>query len=207
MMCILCHEREPVGRSFACGICFGGVRRDLITVQWAHGWLLAEMLAPPAAFRPGNLHAAAGSRPPFNLNQHDVRASIEAVVGSWARMISEEHVPALAGPASGKLPVVVTWLHARLPWCSDQSWFDELARELHELRQKAYSAAPWGRAREDKPLPCPSCGLLTLAQFSGDEWVMCRNELCQQAFTLAEYHGEVSAWWERANSRREVMAA
>ena len=210
MMCIACQQNPPYGlRSYLCGPCFGTIRRDLATIAWAHAWLGAELVALPASFRPGSLHAAAASRPPLSLGQHDMRVQIEAVLTSWARLTGEEMLPAQPRPRSGEVRIVAAWLgeRDRLSWISDQPWADEFARELRELRQQAYAVAPWDRAREDRPLPCPSCGMLTLTVYGGDEGVTCRNRVCGRYLTLVEYHVEVAAWWQRATERREVLAA
>lgn len=207
MMCILCHEREPVGRSLLDGGCFARMRGDLATAVWAHAWLETTALTPPGVWKPGTRHRAGGSQPPLNVALIDACVDIHGKLGSWARMIAEEHVPALHGPAADTVPAIGVWLRERLPWVSDQPWCDEFAGELSVLRRTAYGLAPWDRSRSDMPLPCPSCGLLSLSLYSGDEAITCRTRLCGRVLALPEYHGEVAAWWERANSRREVMAA
>lgn len=210
MMCICCQQNPPYGlRSMLCGPCFGGVRRDLATVAWAHGWLGAQLVALPASFRPGSLHAAAGSRPPINLGQHDARVQIEAVLTSWARLTGEEMVPALPGPRSGDVRTVAAWLgdRDRLSWISDQPWADEFARELRELRQQAYSAAPWDRMRDDLALPCPNCGLLALARYSGAEGVFCRNQMCRHVLLTDEYYALVAELSSRYAGSLEAIPA
>jgi hypothetical protein len=206
--CIACHEEPPYGLySMLGGRCFGRLRADLATVQWAHGWLGSELVALAPAFKPGSIHAAAASRPPMNLGQHDVRVQIEGVLWSWTRMILEEIVPALRGPRTTDVPTVARWLRERLPWVSDQPWADEFVREVRELRQSAYAVAPWDAQRSDMPLPCPRCGLLALAHFQGSDCIVCRSLACGVVLTWEKYRSEVSAWWERAQTRREVMAA
>lgn len=207
--CVICHDRPPVGHSMIDGGCYARLRGDLATVEWAYGLLGEQLLALPAAWKPGSIGAAGGSRPPLSLAVVDARANIEGVLGSWARMVAEEHQPALHGPADGSVPAVGAWLDARMPWISDQPWVDEFARELGELRRAAHALAPWGRARRDLPLPCPetACGLLTLSWYADTDSVICRNRLCGLSMTIGQYRDEVSAWMRTASERREVMAA
>jgi len=207
-MCIFCHDNPPFGlRSMLCGPCFGSMRRDLATLQFAHAWLGAELVALPAAFKPGTIHGSAGPRAPLSFDKHDMRVEIEAVLGSWARVVGEEMTPPLPGPRDGEVATVAAWLRDRdrLSWISDQPWADEFVRELVDLRQRAHAIAPWSAFRQDLPLPCPACGMLSLAVFGGDEFVRCRMRVCGRMMTPGEYRQEVLAWHERATTRRGVL--
>lgn len=211
-LCIICRALPPYfDGSFVCGPDFARMRRDLAEVQWAYAWLGATMLALPAAWKSGTIHAAAGPRPPLSLAMHDARIDIQGKLATWARVVGEEHTPALHGPADGDVRTVATWLRARLQWISDQPWCDEFARELSEMRQTAYALAPWDRSRLDLPLPCPKpkgCGLLTLALYSGDDGVTCRNRACGRVMTWADYYLEVRAeWTKQTDLQRATVAA
>lgn len=208
--CIVCLEREPYGNSLLDGGCFARMRGDLATVQWAYSWLGATMLALPASWKPGTLHRAGESQPPTSLGMHDVRVDIHDTLASWARMIAEEHTPALHGPADDTVHAIAVWLRARLQWCSDQPWCDQFASALTILRQNAYALAPWDRSRIDLPLPCPKprgCGLLTLSLYSGDDGVTCRNRACGRVISWADYYLEVRAEWTRQTDLQRATVA
>jgi hypothetical protein len=204
-LCVICHDRPPVGTSYLCGGDYARLRTDLALTAWAHWWLGRAMVTPAPAWKPGAIHhAATEGQPPFPVALLDARSAIEAVLGSWARMIAEEHTPALAGPADGGVESVVRWLRARLPWCSDQPWVDDYARELAELRQQAHGLVPWSRARRDLPVPCPACGLLSLSAYSGDDAIVCRSHDCGRVVAWVEYEHAVRREWDDEMRRQQA---
>lgn len=194
--CTVCAEREPRHPSRMCGVCFARLRRDISTLVGAHTWLGVAMLSPIPAWKAGTIHRAGGPAVPFPVAFHDARVDIAGKLGSWARAVAEEHVPALAGPADGQPEAVARWLVERLPWISDQPWCAEMARELAEAAHEAYGLAPWNRHRQDLPLPCPGCDYLTLSLYGGDELIMCRNLECCLEMTRGEYDVMVARWRE-----------
>ncbi|HEY8973693.1 MAG TPA: hypothetical protein VIN75_05710 [Burkholderiaceae bacterium] len=177
---------------------------DLCVVEWAYGYLGAQMQAPLPAWKPGTLHRAGESRPPLPVALHDARVDIQGKLGSWARLIAEE--ANMRGPADNTVPAIALWLRAQLHWASDQSWVDSYAAELADLRKTAYGLAPWDRARQDLPLPCPArgCGMLSLSWYSGSETVVCRSRLCGHRMTVGDYVAAVMAEWERQTAAREM---
>jgi len=56
----------------------------------------------------------------------------------------------------------------------------EMWRQVRDAKQQAHTLAPWRRPFIRLPVPCQECGLLTLALFSGDSWVTCRNDECAE---------------------------
>lgn len=198
-LCVVCNTRPRKGRSYLCGGDFVRLRVELATVQDAHRWLGVAMNASGAGPNTGVMRHAADSKPPYRLDFTDARTDIEGKLASWAQMIGEEHFPPLAGPLDATVPGICTWLRARLPWCSDQPWVDAFLTELADLRRMAYGLAPWDRTRTDSSLPCPSCALLTLSLYGGDDAVVCRNRPCGHIMTVHEYRRAVSEWMQRQN--------
>lgn len=204
--CIICGQRDHLGRSFTCGGCYARMFGDLCTLEFAYGWLGAQMLAPAPAWKPGSLHLAGGSRPPLPIALHDARVDIHGKLGSWARLIAEE--ARMRGPVDDSVPAIAGWLRIQLHFASDQAWCDEYAAELSDLRAVAYGLAPWGSARTDLALKCPGCGMLSLSLYSGSETVVCRVRLCGHRMTGADYMRAVAEEWQRQQATtREMMAA
>lgn len=202
--CIVCLTRPPLGRSLICGGDYARILGDLCTLEFAYEWLGAQMRAPAAAWKPGTIGRAGGSRPPLPLALHDAREDIHGKLASWARLTAEE--ASMRGPVDGTVPAIAGWLRVQLHWASSQLWCDAYAAELAELRGAAYGLAPWGRARTDTPLPCPSCTLLSLSWYSGSDTVVCRNRMCGHRMTSGDYVKAVMEQWERHQGRREIAA-
>lgn len=191
MDCLVCVSRPAYTPSLICGGCFARLKSDIATLVGAHTWLGIAMLNPTPAWKPGTIHRSPEPKLPFNAQLHDARVDIAGKLASWARVIAEEHVPALAGPADADPATVGRWLGHRLRWVSDQPWCDEMARELGELARAAYALVPWERHRRELPLPCPDCGYLTLTLYGGDELIVCRYRECAREMTWAEYWDRV----------------
>ena len=187
MECIVCLTREARYPSCMCGGCYARLHVDVGTLVGAHTWLGVAMRNPTPAWKPGAIHRPSGPRPPFQVQLHDARVDIAAKLTSWAKLIAEEHTPALAGPADSDPATIGRWLGHRLRWVSEQLWCDEMARELNELARSAYALVPWDRERRQLPLPCPGCDLLTLVLYGGQEWVSCRNPECGALLSWADY--------------------
>lgn len=182
-LCSVCFYRSPRHGSWWCGGCYARVWAELAELAYAHWWLGRAIATPPAAWKSSGIHTAGGSRPPFRLDLTDMRTRIEQLLREWSRRIAYEHMPALAGPADTDPTTIVRWLHARLPWVSEQGWcgedgYDELAADVFELRALAHGTAPWEGSRRDLALPCPGCTYLSLREYSGHEWAVCTNREC-----------------------------
>lgn len=182
-LCSVCFRRPARGGSWWCGGCFARVWAELAELAYAHWWLGRAIETPPAAWKSSGIHVAGGSRPPYRVELTDMRTRIEQLLRDWSRKIAYEHMPALAGPADTDSATVVRWLHARLPWVSEQGWFseggvDEFASNVTQLRAVAHATAPWEGGRRDLALPCPGCTYLSLREYSGHEWAVCTNREC-----------------------------
>lgn len=199
LVCIICRAREVAyATSFLCKGCFARVRGDLATVADAYEQLAEGMSAIAPSWRTGTIHyAESEAKLPFRTEFHDLREHIVGVLRSWARMIGEEHTPALAGPADASVATTVKWIRARLPWCSTRRWIVDLAGELHQLRREANALVPWQAARVDLAAPCSVCGRLTLTRYTEDDDVTCRNRACGVVYTWLQYVELVYAWCDR----------
>lgn len=195
-LCSVCAIRQRRAPSLMCGPCFAYLRRNISVLVGAHIWLGVAMLSPTPASKPGTIHRSAESSLPFRAELHDARVLIAARLSSWARVVCEEHMPALAGPADGQPETVGRWLADpdRLRWISDQPFCEPMAAELAETAQAAYALVPWGRHRQDLALPCPTCNILALSLYGGDEVIMCRNLECCQQMTRGEYDVLLERW-------------
>ena len=200
--CIACGQNWALVPSLLCGGCFARMGRDLAAAAWAHGWLGVTMAALKPSWRPGTIHRDGEPQPPFDVALHDARAAIENGLTGWARLMGEQHVPALAGPADGQITTVAAWLRARLRWAGDQGWCDQFAYDLASWRSDAYALAPWEPIRQDLALPCPGrgCGRLTLAYYQGSDGVTCRTRSCGHTMAWSDYLAMV-ADWRRRNTR------
>lgn len=208
MDCVVCATRPPAYTdSMMCGPCFNRLRADIATLVGAYEWLGISMRAPGPAWKTGTIHRSGDPRLPFRTDLFDAREDIAGKLTSWARAVAEEHVPALRGPADGEPRTVGRWLIAQLPWISDQPWCDAMAAELGDAARRAYGLAPWDRLRRDLPLPCPGCGLLSLAQHGGDEQVTCRIRTCGHAMPWADYWRLVVEASEKERQEREERQA
>ena len=197
-VCLVCNLLEPRYPSHMCGSCFARLRRHISVLVGAHTWLGIAMLNPTPAWKPGTIHRQGGPRPPFRVDLHDAREDIAGKLTSWAKLIAEEHVPALRGPAAPDVATVARWLVERLPWVSEQPWCDAMANELAEAARSSYALVPWDRQRRDLPLPCPDCGVLLLSLYSGDELIACRNPGCGRQLTWAAY-------WEAVQEQHDAL--
>jgi hypothetical protein len=201
--CTVCADRPAAPPSLMCGTCYARLRRDITTLVNAHVWLGIQMITPVPAWKPGTIgHHTTSSRPPYRLEYSDARDDIAGKLTSWARMVAEEHTPALAGPADPDPATVGRWLRLRTHWISEQDWCAEMCRELADAARAAYGLAPWERHRRDLPLPCPACGYLTLALYGGDELIVCRYAECGRELTWIDYWLAVK---KAAGDGREIL--
>jgi hypothetical protein len=205
-LCIACQESGRHEPSLLCRRCFGRMRGDLDAIAWAYGWIGEQMQALRPSWRTGTIHRQGEPQPPMDVRLVDHRVHILGVLASWARMIGEEHQPAIPGPADPSLTTVVEWVHGLLPWCSDQPWCDDLARELGELRRTAQGLVPWERSRHDLPVPCRRCGKLSLSLYGGSDAVVCRELDCAERFTWAAYEKIVRTWHAETTANLGVAA-
>lgn len=203
-VCIVCQTRPPLGRSLIDGGCYARILGDLCTLEFAYEWLGAQMRAPAAAWKPGTIGRAGGSRPPLPLALHDAREDIHGTLAGWARFAAE--AASMRGPADGTVPAIARWLRTQLHWISEREACREFAGDVADLRGTAYGLAPWGRARVDTPLPCPKCTLLSLSWYTGSETVLCRNRSCGHRMTSDDYVKAVLDLWERHQTRQEAAA-
>jgi hypothetical protein len=200
MDCLVCLDRPPYKTSLICGGCYARLAADVATLVGAHTWLGIAMCATPPGLKTGTVHRAPAARPPFRVELHDQRVDILGKLTGWARVIAEEHVPVLHGPADGEIRTIAAWIGAQLPWVSDQLWCDEMARELGDAARAARALVPWDRLVRELPLPCPGCGFLLLAVYGGTDTIVCRNRECGRTMIWADYekavrekHGEITS--------------
>ena len=191
-LCIVCFQRPARDRSWWCGGCFARVWAELAELAYAHWWIGRAIEEPPPAWKTSSIRAGGGSRPPFAVQLTDTRTQIEQLLRNWSREIGHQHTPPLAGPADTDPTTIVRWLHARLPWVSEQGWtgedgHDEFAADVVQMRRIAHATAPWEGARRDLALPCPSCTYLSLSLYSGHEWAVCTNRECGRLIDRRTY--------------------
>jgi hypothetical protein len=206
-LCVACVAQPPYWPSYLCGGCYARLRGDLATVAWAYGWLGATMLSLGTAWKPGTIHRAGGSRPPFEVQLHDAREEIRLAVTRWGKRIGEQHEPAIPGPADWSVHTVGRWMQRHTQWCSDQPWCADLMADLAELRTAASALSPWQRARRDMPFPCPRCNWLSLSLYTGSDGITCRNRACGAPMTWADYEKRVTDWYETYLRESDAAAA
>lgn len=194
LRCVACHDRPRWTDTLMCGGCFVRLRSDIATIVTAHAELGADMQAIHTGHG-GGAHTKPGSRLPFGADQHDKRVQIEAQLTGWARIIAEEHQPAIHGPADGSMPTVGQWVADLLPWVTYQDWCDAMALELGETALSVRALVATEPRRRELPGICPGCRMLSLVQYDGDTVVLCRIRDCGRRLTQGEYqamfHGPV----------------
>lgn len=192
--CLAC-DRPRWSNSLMCGGCFVRLRSDIDTLIAAHAELGRDMTAIRAGRHDGASHQPPGPRLPFPEPLHDTRVMIEAQLTGWARIIAEEHTPAIHGPTDSSLPTVGLWMAALLPWVSQQQWCDAMAGELGETALSVRRLVPTEPRRRELPGPCPACRMLSLIVYDGDEVVFCRIRTCGHRMPWGQYaalfHGPV----------------
>jgi hypothetical protein len=197
-ICIGCRTR-PVAYdgTWLCGGCFARLRSDLAAVVDAYDQLAEGMSAIAPGWRTGAIHGSEEARLPFDPDLHDLRVRIIAALERWTGRVLAEHPGRLHGPADRTLTTAVEWMRIHLPWCSGQSWVEELARELRTLIREAGTSVGLQTAYRKLPTPCGGCGRLTLVEYTGDDAVTCRNRDCGGLYDWPTYIQLVDSWCAR----------
>jgi excisionase family DNA binding protein len=158
------------GRGLLCGRCAARMERHLSEVP-ARVTLLTAAVTPR---RGGSGGRGSGSTPvPVDLGAHDHLREVAAVLGSWARLATEER--GVRGPDRLDDAIAASrWLLSQVDWLVGRPWVDDLEDELHDLSAQADGIARVWPAWHGLEPPCPSCSARELGRRDGDERVHCR---------------------------------
>lgn len=92
------------------------------------------------------------------------------------------------------------WLAAHLVDVLAAPFAEELGRDITRLHRMARRRTATDNAKDRKPLPCPSCDLLTLWHTAGDKYIGCDH--CGLLLSLDEYDTEAQLKAARHDTRR-----
>jgi hypothetical protein len=177
-LCPLPHRHEPdrprraIDGGYLCSGHLAGLTRDITTAPELYDALAQQLATVGSGGEP-----VSGSRDPgmaLNEAAADARATLRAVLASWARVVVEDRginppgrsapealplgfigPPRLEWVADDSPLVVARWLATHVDWLACQPFADEVCAEIRDATSRAWSIAyPSGRRRYEVG-PCP----------------------------------------------------
>jgi hypothetical protein len=130
---------------------------------------------------------------------------ITTVLGSWARLITEER--GLRGPRGRSEEHLADYLARHLDWAAGQPWAPELHAELQQMMRVIRSITRVRPRTKAIPRPCPreTCQALALVATDHQQYVECTA--CGGLYTPGELMDDAPAALARLARQQQETAA
>jgi hypothetical protein len=157
-ICVLAHKSEPdrPRRAWTGYLCRGhseGLWRVLSELADFAGQADEASYDETVSIGTGQPTTGTKEQPlPVNEGRVDHVIAVRGVLASWSQLVAEER--GVAVPTSPEPRVTSGFLRLHLDWACGQTWIDEMAGEVFELGQRAFSLLNPSGVRRIDVGPC-----------------------------------------------------
>lgn len=206
-LCTACRQRPRWAVRWVCKPCCLGLHPDLRELVDAYRRLGEAMVLLPPAWRTSQIRAMRSETPiPFDPELSLQRDRITDTLAYWARMVLDARRPRRWPPHDVTVDVLTVWLAGQLGWIVRNPAAGQFTDAIRDLRMRSDQLAPREVEIRRLPLPCPSCGELSLAQRGA--LAGCLRAVCSHLMTLTAYHAlEDEVATELAKRAKKTIAA